>query len=184
MFPIRTSQSWPSPGNYIASRQPTPDGLSPRYPSAAPPRPTARSRPHLRCSASDRRTDDYGTAQSRLAPPTAASRNTSRGWTRLASIVQTDSTAVFNTRCLVSSQYDTDCSTGRAPWPGSRYDATSRGYPSWNRRSGWRTSVRRPSSTAASTCAALAAPIPSGGAGRPGTVASAGVCHPQPPAHN
>ncbi len=89
-----------------------------------------------------------------------ASRKTSRGWTTLRSSVPTVSTAVRMRRCFVSSRTMPNCSTGRAPNSGSRYMATSPGVSSCGRSAGCRSSVRRPSSTAARTCAAFAAPTP------------------------
>ena len=64
------------------------------------------------------------------------------------------------TRCLVSSITMPNCSTEAAPYCGNRYEASCCGVWYCGRSSAVRTSVRRPSSTAATICAARAAPMP------------------------
>ena len=66
----------------------------------------------------------------------------------------------LSTRCLVSSSTTPNCSTARAPNVGSRNAAASRGMRNCTRAAGPCVSVRRPSSMAASTCAARARPMP------------------------
>ena len=75
-------------------------------------------------------------------------------------MVPTESSAVRITRQRTSSRTRPKCSTGRALKRGSRYDAVSRGERSCGRSAGGCSSVRRPSSTAASSRAACASPTP------------------------
>ena len=119
-------------------------------------RPAAASAPRRRRSASDRQRDDCGTARSPPRRPPAAARKTSRGWTMLASSVPTDSTRRPQDPVLRVEQQrrrtarPAGCRTAA---PGTRRPSRA---PICTRSRRARTSVRRPSSTAARICAARA----------------------------
>ena len=79
-----------------------------RSPSARPPPPAAASAPRRPGSGSDRRTDDCGTATMAAAPPSAASRNTSRGSTTVAFSVPTASNRRPQHAVLRVEQHDAE----------------------------------------------------------------------------
>ena len=92
--------------------------------------------------------------------PAAASRKISRGCTMLASSVPTERIDVRSTGASCRAERSRTARPAGCRTAAAEYSATERGLVTCTRSRPPRVTMRRPSSTAASTCAARAAPMP------------------------